>query len=486
MSTVTLTGNYGYRDYRLDRSTVDVVDASSASWTLANTGSTLNRYPFQVTNTEADIRIIGGTINGQVSLTADWDRIYVNSAAVRVANTREAVIEDWRISRVWDGIRINGNSNGFHIDNVWLSDVRDDAVENDNGASGRITNSLFDGVFVGVSTADRGDTDHSRSVVTLDNVLIRMESYLYNGSVTHQSPFKIYDNSPRMQIYDSIIAIENVNHRGKNLVDNAWDKTIDAGGNYFLNLSDTPLPRDYPMPPSGFTVLQGAQARNFWENARSEWIADHGNGTSTVTQSLTSSAPAPTTTTTTTTITQQTGDTFTATPTLVGDNGDNNLRGASGADVILGAGGNDVLAGNNNDDILRGQAGNDRFIGGAGTDIMVGGTGNDSFRFTSVNDSPWGRPDIIRAGDGAIAFEGAGSARGDMFDFRSIDANTSLTGDQAFVFGSTGRGGLSVVDVGGNTMIRGNIDGDAEFEFAIVIEDGAVPASAYTANDFML
>lgn len=117
---------------------------------------------------------------------------------------------------------------------------------------------------------------------------------------------------------------------------------------------------------------------------------------------------------------------------------------------------------------------------------MIGGTGNDTFRFTSVNDSPWGRPDIIRAGDGAIAFEGAGSARGDMFDFRRIDANTSVADDQAFVFGSTGRGGISVVDVGGNTMIRGNIDSDPEFEFAIIIEDGAVPASAYTANDFML
>jgi Ca2+-binding RTX toxin-like protein len=485
MSTVTLTGNYGYRDYRLDRSTVDVVDASSASWTLANSGSTLNLYPFQVTNTEADIRIIGGTINGQVSLTGDWANIYVNSAAVRVAGTRDAVIEDWRISRVWDGIRINGNSDGFHIDNVWLSDVRDDAVENDNGASGRITNSLFDGVFVGVSTADRGNTDHSRSTVTLDNVLIRMESYLFKGSVTHQAPFKIYDNSPRMEIHDSVFAIENVNHRGKNLLDTAWDKTIDASGNYFLNLSDTPLPRDYPMPPSGFTVLQGAQARAFWENARSEWIADHGSGTSTVTHSSSISAPAPTTTT----VSQQTTvatDTSTGTPTHVGTDAADNLRGASGNDVMLGRGGNDVIAGNNGNDVIRGQAGDDRLIGGSGTDIMIGGTGNDSFRFTSVNDSPWGRPDIIRAGDGAIAFEGAGAARGDIFDFRAIDANTSVADDQAFVFGSTGRGGISVVDVGGNTMIRGNIDSDPEFEFAIIIEDGAVPASAYTANDFML
>jgi hypothetical protein len=34
--------------------------------------------------------------------------------------------------------------------------------------------------------------------------------------------------------------------------------------------------------------------------------------------------------------------------------------------------------------------------------------------------------------------------------------------------------------------VRGNVDPDAAFEFEIVIEDGGVLASAYTAADFFL
>jgi hypothetical protein len=33
---------------------------------------------------------------------------------------------------------------------------------------------------------------------------------------------------------------------------------------------------------------------------------------------------------------------------------------------------------------------------------------------------------------------------------------------------------------------RGNTDADAAFEFELLIKDGAVPESAYTADDFLL
>ena len=53
-----------------------------------------------------------------------------------------------------------------------------------------------------------------------------------------------------------------------------------------------------------------------------------------------------------------------------------------------------------------------------------------------------------------------------------------MAGNQAFAFGSTGAGGLYFLTEGTNTVIRGNTDRDAGFEFEIVIEDGAVLASA--------
>ena len=39
---------------------------------------------------------------------------------------------------------------------------------------------------------------------------------------------------------------------------------------------------------------------------------------------------------------------------------------------------------------------------------------------------------------------------------------------------------------GGNTIVRGNTDADAAFELEVVIEDGGVLASAYSAADFYL
>ena len=59
-------------------------------------------------------------------------------------------------------------------------------------------------------------------------------------------------------------------------------------------------------------------------------------------------------------------------------------------------------------------------------------------------------------------------------------------GNQAFVFGGTGAGRVSLVNSGSNTLLRCNVDGDAAFELELLIEDGGILASAYKALDFVL
>jgi hypothetical protein len=77
-------------------------------------------------------------------------------------------------------------------------------------------------------------------------------------------------------------------------------------------------------------------------------------------------------------------------------------------------------------------------------------------------------------------------AGGDVIDLAGIDANTTLAGNQAFVFGGTGIGGLSLVNAGENTLVRCNADDDAAFEFELLIEDGGILASVYRPGDFVL
>lgn len=162
------------------------------------------------------------------------------------------------------------------------------------------------------------------------------------------------------------------------------------------------------------------------------------------------------------------------------------ISGLQGADNIRGGDGADRLYGVQHGDILRGQAGADLLNGGLGADILIGGAQADTFVYGTPLESTPTSMDVIRAGDGAVAFELPGRAGGDRIDLSVIDANVLRAGNQAFVFGSLGAGGLSLAESGSATIVRGNLDRDAAFEFAIRIEDGAVRSHAYGAGDFLL
>ncbi len=153
----------------------------------------------------------------------------------------------------------------------------------------------------------------------------------------------------------------------------------------------------------------------------------------------------------------------------------------------LGGSGDDRILGNEANNRLIGNDGEDCLVGYEGADLLIGGAGADIFRFLSARDSRPGAADRICAGGGVVAFEGAGAPGGDRIDLRSIDADITRAGDQAFQFGTArDKGHLWLVEVGNVTLVRGNVDGDAAVEFEIAIHDGAVRASAYAAADFLL
>ena len=301
--TIILDRDYGYSDYDLSWG-VDggTIDATAATWIVANsrnenpvegrgadTGDLpINRYPVQIRDADG-LTFLGGNINGEVPLGSDWTYTYrddypdgesANSAALRIDDSRDATIEGWRISRPWDAIRITGDSDDFTISDVWVSQSRDDAIENDDVLSGTIRDSLFENVFSGISLGDSNAPDGSDNVVTLDNVLLKSGSYLYKGEVTHVSPIKMDkddDITPNLRILNTVFAIEDVDHGGQERLQKAWNKTIESKNNVFLNLSDDPLPDDYPRPGKGWTILQGEDARDYWDTVSSEFKESFGD-----------------------------------------------------------------------------------------------------------------------------------------------------------------------------------------------------------------
>ncbi|MDW3223921.1 MAG: hypothetical protein R8G34_13720 [Paracoccaceae bacterium] len=201
---------------------------------------------------------------------------------------------------------------------------------------------------------------------------------------------------------------------------------------------------------------------------------------------------------------------------MYGDAGADLMFGASGEDILFGGDGDDVMEGNQQADLLFGEAGNDRLRGGDGFDMLDGGAGNDilvgengndalnggagqdilrglanndTFIFSTVAESAFGFADLI---DG---IDGVGAQGGDIIDLSAIDADETVGGLQAFNFLgqattaqgiAAGAGTLWVEDVGSQTRIFGNVDGNASVDFAIRVNDGAgISAADYAVDDFV-
>jgi Ca2+-binding RTX toxin-like protein len=152
-----------------------------------------------------------------------------------------------------------------------------------------------------------------------------------------------------------------------------------------------------------------------------------------------------------------------------GNASDNTLTGNSGANKLYGLAGADTL---------NGGAGADWLEGGAGQDKLSGGADNDSF--------------VFRDGDFAglttsTCDEIKDFATGDKIRLNFVDANTGLSGDQAFSFIGTGAfsntaGELRYEQISGNTYVEGDTNGDGLADFMIRV-DGL---HTFTSGDFGL
>ncbi|WP_170293931.1 calcium-binding protein [Paracoccus limosus] len=177
---------------------------------------------------------------------------------------------------------------------------------------------------------------------------------------------------------------------------------------------------------------------------------------------------------------------------ITGNHLANRITSNFGNDTLFGGGGHDTLDGGADNDMLYGQDGNDLLLGRIGADRLFGGNGNDTL------DGGFGA-DTMAGGAGADLFVFATGTTGrgiyrdqitdfqrgiDDLDLRGIDANAAVAGQQALQFsGSTARAhAVWQVQSGAVTLIRGDTNGDAVFDFEIQVNG----AARLGAGDFLL
>ena len=416
---ITLSGDYGYREYWIKNCLESTFSAGTADFHVAanETAPAINIY-------DSDGAIFeGGEIWGEVSQTAEWSSTYNHMATgFRVSDSANVTIRNVRIDGTWDGIRFipdetlkvaNGSSNGWLIEDVWMSNIRDDAIENDFAHTGTLRDSLLDGVFSAFGTVN---DQSAHGVLTVDDSIIVMKDYLKDGVMVHGSPFKFNtehpENNPDLQIFNSIIAVQDPTHNGMSRLKEAWANLTESSGNYYLNLSDTPFPANYPLPPKGFTILQGQEARDFLAQEKAKWHAEHG-GADAPSQPIPAPSPEPT-----------------AKP-ISGTDGADKLNGTTASDEIVGNGGDDLIYGKEGSDKLTGGAGKDKFV----FDTKLDGSIDQIIDFNPLQDAFYLDNAIFtKLGSGSLSSprkiwstnleDGSGATANDANDFLIYDSTT--------------------------------------------------------------
>ena len=156
----------------------------------------------------------------------------------------------------------------------------------------------------------------------------------------------------------------------------------------------------------------------------------------------------------------------TAELTFVGKAGDDSFTGRINADDLNGGAGDDTLDGGGGNDSLVGGKGDDELAGGKGHDLLTGNLGADLFVFSGkASDAN---------GDRISDFS---APKGDRIDLSQFDAipDMTLPGLDDFVYIGTGvfsgvKGELRHHRSGLETIIQGDLDGDAIADFTIFLD----------------
>jgi hypothetical protein len=310
--TVLLDQSYGYEQLRRKYDSNTKVDARGGVWNMQNYDTTPGRQRYPIMMSGEALCVAGARVEGTNPLDVGWAAAYCigdhskgkkcgNAAALsfgRDGNSDHSIIDGVRLHNVWDGIRPSGNKGGitadnFTIRNAWMTHVRDDAIENDNFYNGLIEDSLFDGIFVFLSTRSRG-RDAPNNVVTVRNNLVRMQPFPMEDPVCvrrsdglcHGAMFKHgSQRAPQLRITDNLFVWDGNLKEGR-IPDifmhrDVYGKVIECRNNTVIWQGPGEFRDGFVQAnPGCFTVLDATKdpgAMSVWQEARQNWINCHPN-----------------------------------------------------------------------------------------------------------------------------------------------------------------------------------------------------------------
>jgi hypothetical protein len=281
---IELAGDHGFaQSHWFARADRIAFDARGARWRFQTYPTPRAADPVRITGGGQDACFVGGLVEGANPAAAGWEEIYDQSNGAAFAFGGDDplhgfVLDGIRIHNVWDGIRPRAHADEFVIRNVWLSDVRDDCIENDHFSTGVIDDSLLDGCHMAISARNPRDPEsYGSRVLTIANSLIRLkpfpkprEAMLRRHSWArdpgHGMFFKWSGNSMQVRLHDNIFMLEQLPNNQRRAIEPP--PMLSCSNNVLVWLG----PGDPGPVPDCFQVIRD---RSVWDRAKAAWIARH-------------------------------------------------------------------------------------------------------------------------------------------------------------------------------------------------------------------
>ena len=238
-ATAVVTGAQSDR-YAPSFDTTAVVDARNAGWTQ------VDPWPVSITG-GAPVCWVGGTIVGTYPTDTPW-AVFHHTGAFNIANPN-SVVEGVRVHDYGDAINLRDGAANWSVRGAHTTFIHDDCLQDDYLNSGVITDSLFDGCYVGISTrpsASNTTSDGHANALVLDNSLLRLEPMptVYKGPAPGTGGFFKWDTdahrSPKLVLHNDVLRADQLPNHGSLAPPAGY--SVACSGNTIVWLGDGPFP----------------------------------------------------------------------------------------------------------------------------------------------------------------------------------------------------------------------------------------------------
>lgn len=220
-----------------------------------------------------------GVIKGTFPISTDWSTMH-DTYATNIS-APNFLLENLRVHNYGDCIAIWKTAAGFTIRGAYCSQIRDDFVSNDDGLTGTIEDSFFDGGYVFFS--DRSWAAASPdAVTTIKNNLVRLQdfewTYKNDGKPGHGWFWKqdTTTNAVKLSLHGNVFMTESPSIHGNHVLEPSsilsCKKADGSPDNTIVWLGSGPYPRPDELKTGCFTLTTN---RAVWDSAVTDWKVRH-------------------------------------------------------------------------------------------------------------------------------------------------------------------------------------------------------------------